>query len=671
MVRKSSEGPHRKGPLTKKATKREGRSREKDTPAEKGRREDRSGVPSSVCRAYERGLWVIPRVFNSRAGRYHPPFKWKRYKDIRPTWAEVVRWSKQRPTALWAVVTGHEVIVLDFDVPEGLVTMHRLGLRPHIISPSGGAHVYVIAPPGELVRGAARVDPRNFPGMDLLAYGQTATFKGSRHDGSYRPSRDAPPIGDVDDLPRELQRLIRRRQFKKRDLERPNPPDGFADFISVTSLLGDALRRAESKGRNDSGFWLACQLRDEARSFEETEETLLQYQSIVSSNGSHRYAPQEAYDSVVSAYSQPPRLPRLLREDAVVELFSEVQTKPLEWLWPGRVPAYKITIIEGDPERGKSTVGLDVGARVTRGQAMPGEVRGNTPAAVLVISAEDDIEDTVKPRLKAAGANMKRIGYIKLRRGPNGRVVPLAIPDDLDRIERAIDEEAKRTGLPVKLVIIDPITAYLSDRINTSNDAQVRRAMLPLKQLAEEKRTTVILVRHLNKDSSLRAMYRGGGSIAFTASARSVLVAERHPDHRDVLVLARVKSNLAAAIRPITYRIVFDARFDAARIEWGESINIDVNDLLRGSDGRTEAPARKEAEIFLRDFLADGPKESADVERAANAAGHTVRTIKNAKRRLRVRSRAERDKNGKIIGWRWSLPIYVEGSTTLHFDLEE
>lgn len=139
--------------------------------------------------------------------------------------------------------------------------MRRLKLEPRVVSPSGSAHVYIAAP-NFLVRGKARVDQVVFPGMDLLGYGQTATFYGRRLDGRYRkgPRQE---LYRLEELPNQLQDLIKRRRFQERNLTPISLPEGFSDQTPAHVLLGEALARSNLHPRNDTGFWLACQLRDE------------------------------------------------------------------------------------------------------------------------------------------------------------------------------------------------------------------------------------------------------------------------------------------------------------------------------------------------------------------------------------------------------------------------
>ena len=204
--------------------------------------------------------------------------------------------------------------------------------------------------------------------------------------------------------------------------------------------------------------------------------------------------------------------------------------------------------------------------------------------------------------------------------------------------------------------MIDPITAYLSETINTNNDASVRRATTPLTDLAQRTGTAILLVRHLNKSGELKAKYRGGGSIAFTGAARAVLVVEEHPEQPGLMVLARVKNNLAKTIPGIGYRVASDDLYECPLIVWQGVVHIDADTLLRGRDSRRDAEVRAEAEELLRDLLSDGPARVADAKKLLADAGISNSTIQRAKQRLRIRSVRERDEQGKTIGWMWQLP---------------
>ena len=214
-------------------------------------------------------------------------------------------------------------------------------------------------------------------------------------------------------------------------------------------------------------------------------------------------------------------------------------------------------------------------------------------------------------------------------------------------------------------MIIDPITAYLGERTNTHNDSSVRTALGPLKELAEETAAAVVMIRHLNKSGEAKAMYRGGGSIAFNGSARSGLMVERVPDDPDGWCgLAQVKNNLSAQTKTLLYRVVSvrdtqpDFPFNVPVIEWGGESDLSADQLFQKKDARTRAPEREEAKAFLLEVLRGGPMKAAAVKAEAEAAGHSWVTVKRASIELGVNKTRLRAEEGRksIQAWQWSLP---------------
>jgi len=333
-------------------------------------------------------------------------------------------------------------------------------------------------------------------------------------------------------------------------------------------------------------------------------------------------------------------------------MLNTIQRTYVHWLWPGRLPFAKVAILEGDPERAKSVLTLDLAARVSTGSPMPGETTTTRTeaAGVVIVCAEDDLADTIIPRLHAHQADLGRIASIPLQRDEHGHVRPLMLPEHQDRLEVAVRK------VNARLLIIDPITAYLSETINSNNDASVRRATTPLTDLAQRTGAAVLLVRHLNKSGDLKAKYRGGGSIAFTGAARAVLVVEEHPEQPGLLVLARVKNNLARPVPSISYKVISDELYECPLIVWQGPVDIDADELLRGHDSRRDAEAREEAEGLLRDLLGDGPVPVVKVKELLSEAGVGASTMQRAKKHLGIVSDRQRDVTGKTAGWTWRLP---------------
>ncbi|WP_052744876.1 AAA family ATPase [Micromonospora sp. HK10] len=332
---------------------------------------------------------------------------------------------------------------------------------------------------------------------------------------------------------------------------------------------------------------------------------------------------------------------------------ADVEEEELRWLWSGRIPRGKLTILEGDPDLGKSMVTCDLVARVTTGAPFPGSSERRQPQDVIIVLAEDDLNDTVRPRLRAAGADLHRVHSIALGRDDDGNLLPLSIPEDLHRMRDGV----KRFG--AGLVVIDPITAFLSESINSHNDASVRRAMTPLAEMAQTTGAAVLMIRHLNKSGDMKALYRGGGSIAFIGAARSGLVVDRHPDDPvNVRVLAQVKANLAKNHRPsIVYHVEGWERDDAIPVvRWGETIELTAEDLLKKPDGRKRSPERDEAERFLITLLrGQEPVPVSEVQRQAEAAGLKWATVRRAKDGAGVQAIPERKESGAVDKWLWTI----------------
>ena len=320
---------------------------------------------------------------------------------------------------------------------------------------------------------------------------------------------------------------------------------------------------------------------------------------------------------------------------------SDVKTEQIRWLWPGRIALGKITLLDGDPGQLKSTITLDLAARITTGALMPDGTLG-IQGGVVLVTYEDGLGDTVRPRLEAAQADLTQV--VALQGVGLGNDTRLAsIPDDL----HAIREAASTVG--AVLVVIDPLMAALSSSVNSHHDQDVRRALAPLARLAEELSVAVLVVRHLNKGQGASAMYRGGGSIGITGAARSVLLAATDPDDKSGHVLAVVKSNLSAAAAAIRYRAV-EAGNGMARIEWLGRSERTADELVGPPEDQS---ALAQAVEFLRELLADGPVLGNDVTAAASAEGIAEKTLARAKKFLGIKPTKRKTKDG---GWEWQLP---------------
>jgi hypothetical protein len=326
----------------------------------------------------------------------------------------------------------------------------------------------------------------------------------------------------------------------------------------------------------------------------------------------------------------------------VGRFLSTVEPERVGWIWRGRIPKGKLTIIEGDPSDGKSTMTIDMAARKSMGRPWP-DGEECEAGGVVLCNAEDGLADTIRPRLDAAGGDPERVlALVTVPDGDSERL--LSIPKDLEFIRRGIE----RVG--AAMVVFDPLSAFLSGNVNTHRDADVRRALAPMAKLAEDTGAAVVVVRHLNQTQGGNPLYRGQGSIGIVGAARSALLLARHPEDEDLRVLASLKSNLARPAPSLTFALV-ESDNGSARVDWRGETPLSAAALLAAPADPAERSALEEAMEFLRDELASGPVWSEQVKEDADAADIAVGTLKRAKSKLRIRSKKQSDGT-----WTWEVP---------------
>ncbi|MBI4491368.1 MAG: AAA family ATPase [Chloroflexi bacterium] len=354
---------------------------------------------------------------------------------------------------------------------------------------------------------------------------------------------------------------------------------------------------------------------------------------------------------------------------AVVVSLADVQSERVSWLWPGRVPLGKLTILDGDPGLGKSAITTDLAARVSTGGAMPDGTRSDLdgPAGVVLLSAEDGLADTIRPRLDAAGADVSRIVALtavpRLDLNPDPEQPPrvrLDLPTiaDLSAIREAI------ARVDARLVIVDPLMAYLPSGSNSYRDQDVRRVLAPLAVLAAELDVAVVVIRHLNKMAGGNPLYRGGGSIGIIGAARSGLLVAPDPDQPDGArrILASTKSNLSEPPPALAYHLEAVAS-GAVRVVWEGAVQHTASSLLAQSADGEERGALAEARDFLREVLADGPRPARDVQREARDASITEITLRRARSGL---VKIERAGFGAAMKTTWSLQFCSSAPSFAH-----
>lgn len=329
---------------------------------------------------------------------------------------------------------------------------------------------------------------------------------------------------------------------------------------------------------------------------------------------------------------------------------SDVQSEAVNWLWGGWLAAGKLHLIGGAPGTGKTTIAAGLAAILTRGGCWPDGTRA-TSGSVVFWSGEDDMADTLAPRLRAAGADMGRVHFVAGMQ-EDGVRYPFDPARDMDALLTALTSMAD-----VRLIVVDPIVSAVAG--DSHKNAEVRRGLQPLVDVAGQLRCALLGVTHFSKGTSGRdPVERITGSLAFGALARLVMVTAKQeasgeqPERR---VMLRAKSNIG----PDGGGFVYDLHqgelaglpgVSASSVRWSEAVHGTARELLAEAEQPDDDhDAASDAVKFLRTVLSMSARSAKDLKTEAAAAGISWRTLVRAKKRAGVASR----KNGMSGGWEW------------------
>jgi putative DNA primase/helicase len=343
---------------------------------------------------------------------------------------------------------------------------------------------------------------------------------------------------------------------------------------------------------------------------------------------------------------------------------TDIQAEHINWLWPNRLAIGKITLHAGYPGTGKSQFALDVAARLSNGTAWP-FAEGTAPLkATLVLSAEDDKADTIKPRLMAAGANTDLVFVVSAIVTTADGVRTMNIQDDLAQLDEIIAELAKE-GIEVGFIIIDPISAYVGGKGkgDSFKNTEMRAMLTPLGEWAARRKVAILAISHFNKGGNAHHDYKITDSLAFVAVARVILfsIIEKDDDGTETgrTLLLPGKTNIGAKAESLAYKIVGATVKDAkigdiktSRLEWTGVVATTADDAFAEHKGHAN-PVDK-AETFLQLVLLDGPMLVDDIRRRAKEK-HSWGTLERAKKKLGIVSE-RRGGTGPNGHWCWYLP---------------
>lgn len=344
---------------------------------------------------------------------------------------------------------------------------------------------------------------------------------------------------------------------------------------------------------------------------------------------------------------------------------ANVEPAEVRWLWPGRIPLGKITLLAGRPGAGKSFLTCDIAARVSRGATWPVDLARAPRGDVLFITAEDDPGDTIRPRLDAHGADCSRVHLLRAENVIRGDGSEVSVAFDLTNIAPI---RAALDRLPeCKLIIVDPVGSFLGDRIDAHRDNEVRFVLGPLAALAADRGVAALLVCHTRKAPSSFADDAVLGSRGFTGIARAVqhLVNDPEDSSKRRRLLLPGKSNLGLPAPGLAFSIVGGP----ARLEWEQTlVEACADDVVCGMGGSSlprgrPSSARDGAAAWLASFLGAGPRSATEVREAATEAGLSWATIRRAGEVLGIVP-TKQTFSGR---WMWALPCGREDAQKSEF----
>jgi hypothetical protein len=599
-------------------------------------------------------------------------------KDATTDEAKIRAWWRRWANSNIGVATGTAsgVVVLDADGSEGLESLKALDTHATtwLAKTARGYHQWFALPDGLGIGNRAGLMPK----LDVRGDGGYVVAPPSLHASGVRYEWLTPPDAtSLAPLPKAALILARHWTNGHRGpLPEPGEPIPEGQRNDTLFRLGRSLL---VRGLSPEAVQAALDAENESRCAPPLSDT--EVATIVENVLAQPHAPEfearaetltqaeaEGWAASHRARSTPPPTAR----GPVLVTLANVQPKRIEYLWPQRVPRGKLVGLMGDPGLGKSLLALNIAARVSAGTPWPDG--GVAPQGdVVILSAEDDVADTIYPRAELMGADLKRLHAFQAIRDATGeRGVDLS--RDVARIEQVVAAKS------ASLVVIDPIDSYLGGQVDSHKNASVRRVLAPLAALGMKTRVTFLVVMHLNKAEDHRALYRALGSIGYVAAARSVLAVGPDPDDAGRRIMVSAKSNLNAEAAPLAYRVVgacpkcrtLDVgptcrgcqKDSVAYLEWsGEPVRpVNADELLGAPAVEAGRPGpRQEARDFLLRELRDGNEVEAKVlVDTARDNDISRRTLFRAKAELGVLARLDGQPGTHGQRWLWSLGVTDE-----------
>ena len=561
---------------------------------------------------------------------------------------DLERWWDRYPEANIGIATGEPsgFWILDVDGEQGEASLKELESEYGSLPPTveaitgrtnGGRHLYFAMPESIDIRNStSKIAPK----LDIRADGGYTIVPPSIHPTGKKYKWSNSGADKIANAPKWLIELIQKPKTKNSVLDQSD----WKELVSGVPEGGrnDALTRISGAllGSNldpDTALELCFSWNDSRCDPPlDTEEVIKTFESI-----QKREAEKQA----------------ALVDETEMVCLDDIEMEPINWLWDKRIALGKLNLIAGQPGLGKSQITANIATHVTTGRPWPDAENELKVGSVVFLSDEDDPADTIKPRLVAAGANIKKCHVLKFvkQKDENGNENPRGF--DLKQDVEKLKETCRALG-DVRLIVIDPISAYMG-KTDSNNNSEVRGLLSPLTDFAVESGIAILVVTHFNKSSNQDAVNKVIGSMGLIAAARSGFAVVKDQDDHELRYFVPIKNNIGNDSSGFSFEIESVDLGDGihtSKIVWGDEVN--AQDILY-PEKKDKAPYKNSVEKFLWELIVKSrkPVESKEVLRLGEEAGFSEGQLNTAKKKLRIQSRKLDFDNGP---WVWH-----------YFDLED
>ncbi len=562
---------------------------------------------------------------------------WKEFQERQKTHDEIKADFQRHPYANIGIVTGKisGLFVLDIDGDKGEASLKELeaihGSLPktiEVITGSGGRHIYFKYPADIEIKNSASIIGEN---LDIRGNGGMVVCPPSMHKSGNRYEWSPDCADDLANAPAWLLGLINtsKKKEKSKKTKWENIFNGIPEGQRNQVMASMAGKLAHSGMDKEQALQVCLSLNETHNKppLPESEITGI-IESIFKIN-------KDKEDSYIS--------------ELELRCIDEVEMVPIQWLWEDRIALGKITVVAGQPGLGKSQITAMLCAHLTAEKSFPD---GTKPCigSALIISAEDDVADTVKPRLIAAGADLKKCHFLDgIKTNINGETAIrlFALEQDIEPLENAL-----RANRDIRMIIIDPVSAY-HGKTDGHGNAEIRSLLMPYSKLAAEYDIAIILITHFNKSTSQEPLERVIGSIGLIAAARAgyaVIKGEKKDEIRHFVPLKNNIGNDKDGFSFHVQGITLKGNIKTSRIVWGDCIT--AQEVLK-PEKKTQTNGASE---FLSDLLLNGPVLTAEIFENGDCVGYSKSTLQRAKNRLGIHHR----KLGYDQGGVWFFPEHED-----------